>query len=930
MKFQRLISILMILFLGQNCLFAQILDAELGPRVVVKRSSPVIRDLVVQLDRRIVPYTSSQSVFGLYNYKGNQILDPEYIAISTPKNGLIRIQHKNGKYGFVNGKGYFRIGIQYDYATEFDQGFCFVAKDYRYGFGHNWQVIDTLGNVFISFRSDYHEVVGYGDSLFVIKMDQQYVVVNRSNEEVFRVFLTEMRSFSDNVAIGKRGEDWVVVDKSGALISLPEVDYINDFSCGYASFTEDGKWGYIDENGKVIVAAYYDAAFRFDDSLAWAVKGDEFVLLGADARPQLILFNDLVSNDYEMLRKATDAYLLGSVAWDDFLSMCHVENREHFPIYIKQSELLLFQNRELVFKWEEYKPHNKSKERMELVIRGDYIKDSDRYRHKLFTLNCGGDVSTHKFQDFNLYENGYPVRYGNYTKDSVRFRKEFKVWQRSDMRFDISVWLQGDFFFTGKKGGRWAIFNESGKQTSDFEFTEVKNYNRNFYLALKPKHIDSTGRGNVPNLPRSLKKVMSNYHYVIGGEVETNKSYPNVKVLPKDSNLFVPFGLQQSEYVSSFFIHENEVSNRMYRQFVHYVRDSIVHVMLGEAGNPDEFGYHLTVNYSCIDVTYPAGTPVNIIWETPIEWDNEEVQYILDDPNYGIYMPEEERFYQRKVIDSRKLNYSYVNDQGQDIYINIYPDTNCYYKEYGDTELGRLSSNYFWHPAYDDYPVVGVSQEQAKAYCYWYSKRIREIHGAEVANLFGEFRLPTDEEWQYLTMNSLKQDSLLNGSKLKMLPNANLNNTIDANQFRLSTQEYGFPLPEIVMQGQSDFYGLYHLYGNVSEWTSSTKSLHSYRDIFNQSFQDFIPSDSWNQTLTVEDIVYYSQLFQKSLVSHSFAVAKGGSFNHSGIYALPSSSRLLMPSIQTSTVGFRLVFSPNSSTPLKVYTASQTKRHNRR
>ncbi|MCH3884633.1 gliding motility lipoprotein GldJ [Tenacibaculum aquimarinum] len=68
------------------------------------------------------------------------------------------------------------------------------------------------------------------------------------------------------------------------------------------------------------------------------------------------------------------------------------------------------------------------------------------------------------------------------------------------------------------------------------------------------------------------------------------------------------------------------------------------------------------------------------------------VQYIKD-----IYPPEEDNF--------------------KHIYNSVLPDTLVWRQGLGNTEL--LSESYFRHPAYSEYPVVGVSWTQANQYCKW-------------------------------------------------------------------------------------------------------------------------------------------------------------------------------------------------------------------
>jgi len=99
--------------------------------------------------------------------------------------------------------------------------------------------------------------------------------------------------------------------------------------------------------------------------------------------------------------------------------------------------------------------------------------------------------------------------------------------------------------------------------------------------------------------------------------------------------------------IPSFWMDETEITNSEYRQFVYWVRDSIARRMLGEQFEEeflfteDEFGN-------------PLDVPL-INWKSRLEWDNEEYAEILEE----LFLPENERFFRRKEIDTRKLNYDY-------------------------------------------------------------------------------------------------------------------------------------------------------------------------------------------------------------------------------------------------------------------------------
>ncbi|MFP4018715.1 MAG: formylglycine-generating enzyme family protein, partial [Bacteroidales bacterium] len=98
--------------------------------------------------------------------------------------------------------------------------------------------------------------------------------------------------------------------------------------------------------------------------------------------------------------------------------------------------------------------------------------------------------------------------------------------------------------------------------------------------------------------------------------------------------------------VDAFWMDETEITNNEYRQFVEYVKDSILRWNLGEQIEDfriteDEFGNPLD--------------PPRINWETEIDPTDEEQREIIDEMYYG----EQDRLFGRKQIDTRKLIYEY-------------------------------------------------------------------------------------------------------------------------------------------------------------------------------------------------------------------------------------------------------------------------------
>ena len=329
--------------------------------------------------------------------------------------------------------------------------------------------------------------------------------------------------------------------------------------------------------------------------------------------------------------------------------------------------------------------------------------------------------------------------------------------------------------------------------------------------------------------------------------------------------------------VAAFYIDETEITNNEYRQFVNWVRDSIARTILGENGVP---GYELIEE----DEYGNFIDPPRLDWSRQIRWDDQEVREILEDE---IYLPGHERFNGMRQIDSRKLVYSYetqdlkessrkarradgMKDRSvfiDNIDINIYPDTLVWSHDFAYSYNEPLTRNYFHHPSFDDYPVVGVNWKQAIAFSDWRTSILNDYLQDRGEPSLDVFRLPTESEWEYAARGGLDLSPYPWGGPYT----TNEDGCFLAN-FKPRRGNYtadgGIRTVKVASYNPNNW-GLYDMSGNVAEWTDNTydESALSFAHDMNMDFR-YDADDSESEILnrkvirggSWKDISHYIQV----------------------------------------------------------------------
>jgi uncharacterized protein (TIGR02145 family) len=414
-------------------------------------------------------------------------------------------------------------------------------------------------------------------------------------------------------------------------------------------------------------------------------------------------------------------------------------------------------------------------------------------------------------------------------------------------KFDDYVVFLGDYSFKKLQSGS----NLDGFEGIGFGVRCVKNETVPIIgegkVQLENKYFD--GMGYVDTIP-----VRRYTHDVILSD--------------KDSTYFFDNDLGLKKTVKPFYISDHEVTNGEYREFVNWVRDSLARVKIFERINSDKKSEWAQF------VQYDSGKKDNdgkyyvLNWEKILDYSNPILVRILSD----MYLPHES-FYKRREIDVRLLTFDYYDEDGSENRINAYPDTLSYSNEMNLGSHSYIEENYFWSEEYKNFPVVGITFEQAKAYCIWRTMMYHYEAGRTSKKDYDpslKFRLPNEEEWERAAMGyeypeNIKSRRFRSNKKRRTSPfsikpvlygyQTNKNGYYQAN-FGPTYLNSGIYAKDFMDDGASylckvksydpNFNGLFCMYGNAAEWVNSNPELGCF-------YQDYLRYFQRNELFKIKD-----------------------------------------------------------------------------
>lgn len=432
---------------------------------------------------------------------------------------------------------------------------------------------------------------------------------------------------------------------------------------------------------------------------------------------------------------------------------------------------------------------------------------TDNMNYMLFGFGCNGTfrISSHIKAHLDLgidfsSKNSKDIKYTDENKynigEQIKGMKQFaRLYGDLGLTFVLGNWQ-------GKKRNTdpYYIYNVGG----------AKDYTKIFYT-------NQEDRGFARILPKDKA--------IPEGMVLINRGHIRMGITNTvEDEMWNPSSPVRDVSVDDFVMDVTEVTNEQYRTFVNDIVRSVIHQRLRDP----YFGGDSLAVVNSLYLTNPVtgersldGKQLNFVWEEYDYISASQKEFRMDAENSRQIMISKDTAFvdydgtivKQRITRPRTGPYDFLNTY----VVNVLPDTTVWINDFPKADNSMYTRYYYSHPDYAKYPVVGVTWEQAQAYCAWRTERLRQQMGGDLGNE-QPFRLPTEAEWEYAARGASQnefpwlQDIAGNGRQavLANFQNEEGNYTKDGNL-----------ITSVVGTYKANTFGLYDMAGNVAEWTST-------------------------------------------------------------------------------------------------------------
>lgn len=275
---------------------------QISPRNVWRRFSPTDDFILTTYD---------DSLWGIYNFSGDKILDEAFTYIDLANNYFfVSVNEDKGLY---NKAGQEILPPNFQAVYSFSDKLFLVQKDNFLGlydtlgkkqFDHNWRQITYINEAWALFeKEDTAEVINlsthlpvsktayqtadrYGSHMLLITKNGKRGLYGALGSELLPAIFDDFYE-QDNYYYTINNKLIGLHDSTGRQIVKPKYDYIDDVENNVALVKKNNRWGLINTAGQEIAATQYDD-IDLGDNTAKCKKGNTLEIYTLNDRGQVI------------------------------------------------------------------------------------------------------------------------------------------------------------------------------------------------------------------------------------------------------------------------------------------------------------------------------------------------------------------------------------------------------------------------------------------------------------------------------------------------------------------------------------------------------------------------------------------------------------------------------------------------------------------